>query len=360
MFLRRLILLMACASCTPYKNLDGDYYLGPIDPAPFPPAYQGAGYDPSVQAGTIAPAPATTTGSAPLAWYSFPVAAGADPLTLHAIQSGAIVADVPSLFVFDGDEAHDSARCMPPSPTYVFNQRTDFVRFDRQANVFREHRASADPPALPSDAGYAPIYAELPVTSGGEPCQTIHSAEGLLASKQVAPAAAPDGKYLAAAIVDPSAIVLLPDGTLDARDLGPQRFAFFDHYLVAYVDGGFVPTTPQTIPGTMGAPDITADVATPATLFAPNAFPTPMGPGACNPAAPVAAAAPCVGQGFDLIVGTDGMSGARGAPGYSPICHVRTFTPADPTAPPVDPAAVDPASLDPDAGAFVYCLQVAP
>jgi len=76
---------------------------------------------------------------------------------------------------------------------------------------------------------------------------------------------------------------------------------------------------------------------------------------ACDPAAP----AGCIGQGFDLLVGADGGSGVRGDAGYSPICSVRTFTPADPSAPPTDPADLDPQTLDPDAGVFVYCLQVA-
>jgi hypothetical protein len=78
----------------------------------------------------------------------------------------------------------------------------------------------------------------------------------------------------------------------------------------------------------------------------------------CDLFAPLDPAAPCIGQGFDLIVGINNMNGARGQAGYSPICRVLTYTP-DAAGPAGDPAQVDPASIDPETGTFVYCLQLA-
>ncbi|HZS38392.1 MAG TPA: hypothetical protein VFF06_16270 [Polyangia bacterium] len=369
--LRPLVPLLALASlggaCTPYPNLDGDFYAGPIDPHDFPAAYQGAGYDPAGAFGNISPIPATVAGGAPIAYYSFPVSAGVmDPLLLRSetVEATPAIADRAAVYLFDGDDAHDSAKCVPPSPNYVFDVHRDFVRFDRQGNVFQEKQLSKDAPSLPSDSGYAPIYAESPAVSAGEGCQTVHSAEGLMANAAVTvtkapiatgarnPVGVPDGKYLAMAVIDPSANVLNPDGSLDRETaLGPQRFGWFNHFLVAYLEGGYVPTAMQTVPGMMGAPDTKVTLARAATLYAPNTM--------CDPTAPAGAAAPCVGLGFDVIDGVDSMDATRGQAGYSPICKVRTFTPADPTAPPSDPAAIDPATLDPDTNTFVYCLQVA-
>src|SRR5439155_17140929 len=97
--------------------------------------------------------------------------------------------------------------------------------------------------------------------------------------------------------------------------------------------------------------------AKPATLYAPNTTLDMKGmPVVCDAAAPTDPAAPCIGLGFDLLDGVGGgTDGSRGMAGYSPICAVRTFTPADPAAPPADPADIDPATLDPDTGTFIYC-----
>jgi hypothetical protein len=156
--------------------------------------------------------------------------------------------------------------------------------------------------------------------------------------------------------------VKLPDGSVDPNTLlGPQRFGWFNHFLVAYIDGGYVPTTSQTVPGMMGAPDQTLVVASEMTLFAPNTWTGADGnPTGCNPATPTDPAAPCIGQGFDVIAGVNGASGARGQAGYSPLCHVMTYTPTPGGPPATDPDNVQGAgTLDMDTGTYVYCLQVA-
>jgi hypothetical protein len=356
--------LLAVAGCNPYQNLDGDFYLGPVDAKSFQKPYQGSGFDPNASQGTITPALAGVAGGNVVAYYAFPT--GADPLTIDQVDahSRALV------YVFDGDSSKDTTKCKKPSDNYIYNARTDFVRFDRQGNVFEDQSAGV----LPDAASYVPVYEEVPVASNGEGCQTIHSAEGLVTNPGVTVAhgakpsdenehavGTPDGKYLAVAVIDPRAFVLAPDGTVDSGGNGGQRFGFINHMLLAYIEGGPIPTQVVTVPGMMGAPDQMVISAKTATIYAPNVTLDMKGkPVQCDLAAPTDPMAPCIGLGADLIDGTTpGSDATRGAAGYSPICAVRTFTPADPKNLPTDPAAIDPATLDPDTMTFIYCLQVA-
>lgn len=267
------------ASCNPYEQHSGEYYAGPVDPSAFPAAYRG----PVVAA-------AATAHDVPAPYYAFPVADAADPLA---------VAAPPVAYAFDD-------RCTPP-PGYAYDPRRDAYRLDEQGNVFT---------ALPAEAGYAPLVAEWPITSNGEACQSIKSAATLLRADDVIVPAAPSARLVAWAIVDPGA---------DVRP-GPPRLGWIDHQLLAWIDGGDVPTSG----------DGTRLVAQ--NLYFPTA--TPSGPGA-------------LGDGFDLL------DAARGEPGYSPLCHVFSFAPADPQHPPTSAAALDPAALA-DTGRFVWCLQGPP
>jgi hypothetical protein len=364
--------LAGACGCNPYHNLDGDFYVGPVDATHFPDAYLGAGFDGAGSVGTISPSVASVAGGASVAYYMFPVTAGVDPTVLR-VQTATATRERALVYVFDGGEALDSSKCTPPAPDYVYDVQRDFVRFDREGNVFQQPQTSRDSAALPDGANYMPIYAEVPVASMGEGCQSIHSAEGLVQTSRatvqtVAPPAGvantfatgvPDGKYVAWAMIDPRAIVRLPDGSLDANGMGPQRWGWYNHFLAAYVEGGYVPTQMATVPGQMGAPDQMVVQAQAATLYAPNTFVDSKGATVnCDSAAPTDPNAPCIGNGFDVLDGFNGMSAARGEAGYSPLCHVLTFTPADPKSPPASPADIDPQTIDPDSGTFVYCLQV--
>jgi hypothetical protein len=354
---RLWLLGLLAAGCNPYHNLDGDFYLGPVDAEKFQAAYLGQGFDPSSNAGTIVPSYAGIAGGDVIAYYAFP--AGPDALVIDKVGGGSRA----PVYIFDGDSATDSDKCQKPSADYSYDVQRDFVRFDRQFNVFEDDSPA---PPLPDDPAYVPIYAEVPVTSNGEGCQSIHSAEGLVSNAGVTlkkgdrpsdenahAVGIADGKYLALAAIDPRATVLFADGTVnDSTGLGAGRFAWFNHMLLEYVEGGVVPTVQAAIPDPNGGPDQMVIAAQTATLFVPNALVDAMG-------MPVCAGLDCLGQGADLLVGTGGDSGVRGDAGYSPICSVRTFTPVDPAAPPLDPADVDPASLDPDDGTLVYCLQLA-
>jgi hypothetical protein len=330
------ILLVAC---DPHERRSGEYYAGAVDPAAFPAAYLGAGADPArSRSGTVVAFAARAQGVA-APYYAFALsdaqAAAADPLALAVVGVGAgagvpggdaAAIPVPLAYVFDPTLA--APRCTPPRG-YAYDAQRDAYRLDDQGPVFT---------ALPA-AGYAPVVAELPVTSNGEGCQSIKSAATLAtASDVVVDAGGPDGRFLAWAIVDPSAEVRFPDGHLDPDDgLGPQKLGWFDHYLVTYLDGGVVPTRT----------DAAVVRVVPQNLYVPTAIPVTL------PSGEVVTGAGALGSGFDLL------DAARGEPGYSPLCHVFSFAPADPLAPAVSAAELDPSLLH-DTGAFVWCLQVAP
>jgi hypothetical protein len=356
-----LLALLLGAGCNPYQNLDGDFYLGAVDAAKFPTAYLGQGFDPAGAVGTIVPSVAATAGGVPVVYYGFPVGPGANAQRLR-VETAGMVTDREPIYVFDGDATQDSRNCAPPSADYVYDLARDFVRFDRQGNVFQQAQSTSEAPGLPG-SGYLPVYAEVPVTSSGEGCNTVHSAEFLVKNPQVSvqtapppagtrrdPVGIPDGKYVAAAIVDPRATVLDQTGGLDGNGMGPQRWGFYNHYLVAYLEGGYVPTRQTTVAGMNGAPDQMITVARAMLLYAPNT--------GCNPAAPLDDTTPCIGTGADVIDGLTGNPGVRGGAGYSPLCHVLTYTPG-PGGPAADPSQIDMSSLDPDTNSFVYCLQLA-
>src|SRR4051812_37628500 len=109
------LLAVTGLGCNPYQNLDGDFYLGPVDAKSFQPAYQGAGFDPNASAGTIAPSVAGISGGGAVAYYVFP--AGADPLTIDDAAGGGRAL----VYVFDGDPSADTNKCKKPSDNYKFD-----------------------------------------------------------------------------------------------------------------------------------------------------------------------------------------------------------------------------------------------
>jgi len=304
------VLLLFGSGCNPYARRSGEYSAGPVDVSHFPAAYLGAGGDPKLGGGVFQAAAAFVDGN-PVGYYAFPFSraqlAAADPLALGDAFA------TPPAYVFDPSASEPfpgKPRCAAPAG-YVYDAQRDGIRYDDQGNVFT---------ALPADASYVPLVAEVPVQSGGEPCQSIKSSDTLVTSPLVTvplqpppkgsaadalPHGVPDGKILAWALIDPSAEVRFPDGSLDpTTHLGPQKLGWYNHYLTQYLDGGYVPT--------MGAP----------------------------------------GSGYDVL------QAARGAAGYSPVCQVMTFVPADPLNPPTSVAAIDMTTVMPAPTPFTYCLQV--
>jgi hypothetical protein len=360
-------------ACNPYHNRDGEYYAGSVDPVNFNAAYQGTGYTKGSSFGTFTPAAANYKGGL-LAYYSFPFVNGAVgvPLTASSIDvTGAPVNPMasfiaPLAYVFDPQPVTNpfptKQKCVAP-PNYTYDERTDGYRLDEQGNVFTD---------LPDDlkgyfggkANYLPLVSEVVAQSNSEPCQGVKSAETIVSHTDVTlpgglqqpVVASPnnfavgktDGNFLMWAVVDPSADVLLPDAVLGGNShnpntgLGPQRWGWFDHFLLAYLDGGYIPTNTHTVPGMMGMPDMTITEMVPQIMYVPNAVPDGMGG--------VTAGTP--GMGFDV------MQFQRGDAGYSPLCHVLFFAPVDPMNLPTSFDQVDMTTVQPDTGTFIACIQV--
>ncbi|MDB4966951.1 MAG: hypothetical protein JWN44_2640, partial [Myxococcales bacterium] len=290
-------LLLLVAGCSPYDRRAGEASLGSVDPSAFPAPYLGAGGDPKRGGGLILSSVATAHGE-PAPYYAFALsaahAASDDPLAIST-DGNATAIPAPLAYVFDpqlpaasdlgasdlgaadlgasdlgasdmagaaGPVAPEpfpaSPRCTPPA-SYSYDARRDAYRLDEEGNVFT---------ALPT-AGYAPVVAEVPVTSNGEACQSIKSAATLVTRSDVVvetvppkfplpdarPTGVPDGRFLAWAIVAPGAEVRFPDGTLDPTSgLGPQKIGWFDRYLLTYLDGGYLPVTTTIRPGMAGNP----------------------------------------------------------------------------------------------------------
>lgn len=350
------LLLVAAAACNPYERRAGEYYAGAVDPAAFPAEYRPKQLFASAATAHGEPAPyyafpaAADAGDAaitpPLAYVFDPSLPAPSDLGSGDLGAPADMGPGPSPSPFPAAQ-----RCTPPSG-WRYDPRLDGYRLDEQGNVFT---------ALPA-TGYAPIVAEVPVTSNGEPCQSIKSASTLVTSDDVVvetvppkfplpdarPTGVPDGRYLAWAIVDPGAEVRNPDGSLDATNgLGPQHLGWFDHYLLAYLDGGYVPTTTVTLPGMGGNPDVPVVHVIAQNVYFPTQIPVTLPSGVVVPRAGT------LGAGFDIV------DARRGEPGYSPLCHVFSFVPADPLHPPTSAADIDATQLH-DTGTFVWCLQVAP
>ncbi len=320
---------LLASACNPYKNLSGEFWGGSVDPAKFPAAYQGAGFAHSQAFGSFTASSAFYKGeAAQLGYYPFPFA------TLQGSQ-GLLVADpnvmppdgqffltTPDVFNFDNQYPTNpfpsQPKCAVP-PGYQFDQRTEAFRQDQQGAIFTAlpDGTGLDPASV---SGYLPIVAETAVTSNGEPCNGIKSAEGIVQRTDVTlqtipipvgsdpsntfPTGKQDERYLAWAIIDPSADVSFPDGSHDPNTgLGPQQWGWFNHLLLAYMDGGYIPTDPPNPnPGDM------------ATLVFQNLYVPDDGTGGTS----------LMGMGMDVL------SKARGVDAdYSPLCMVNVFTPLD-------------------------------
>lgn len=411
-FLQRSLLLVAVcsavSSCDPYKR-DGEYYAGPVDPQNFPADYIGA----PVQAadartgGNRLRVGASVfignrgfVGGAPVGYYLFsfpsspPVAA--DPLRLvgpvAGFPQGKLLSDAfnpnnpiaPTVYSFD-----NATGCDLPHSTYTYDpfrpfsvgdygsSDADGVNYSQQGNVFTILPNVASPdatqpiPGRPTQTGFAPVVAEARVTTRGK-CQRIKSERTLLSDQTPQPT----GNFLAWAIIDPSAAVFLYNGAPSAAQLptlrggnppsgiGLQKWGWFNHYMLAYLDGGPIPIDNGGPPSN---PESIRRMR-PQQLFIPNAvLSSPVaGCGAatcgagqvCTGPATARVCADCnsttaaCGAGFTcnnpgtpgaFCYGPPTLSGGatgyavlqsrRTDPAYSPVCQVNVYYPATPPAP---------------------------
>lgn len=381
------LLLLAAASCSPYDRYIGEVNAGAVDPSKFPTAYLGDDADPK-QAGTgkFHPIVAKVNGQQ-VGYYRFPLPAAQarapDPLVVSALSPAlAYLFDPPVSGAYPATyrcrvpaerelrpencprSTSDSPYVTPPDPCpgYRFDPRVDAFRYDVQNPIVT---------ALPDSAGYIPIVNEVPVTTNDLVCQSVKSEDTLLETPGVkvpvlppAPGTFmgksrgwPSGRYFAWALIDPAAEVLtLNDkgqevGEYDrdrSKGFGPQRFGWWNKFMVAYLDGGQIPR------------QILADKDQVKLRAQRLYYPT--------------AVAELDDKGNKIgvldgepFVGNDLLEGARGSDAYSPLCQVFSYDSADPMDP-MDPnklrivdsaAKIDPATMKvTDTKTLVYCLQL--
>lgn len=326
--------LILAAGCEPYPP--GEFNAGAVDPVNFPPAYLGTGGDRTRPSrGTFTEIRAYANGNA-LGYYSFPLSttqaalparestqilcqsdsdcpggicnlqATPSPVCdidprLRLLNNGKTVSQLPTPPAYRFEAA---TSCRPP-PNYVYDPRLDDVRLDMQGNIATMLPTATYPQGGTATWSYIPVVAEQ-VVSGTLDCQSVKSATTLLRRGDLTVGAA-TGNYLAWALIDVGAgVYRLGETPGTSPGIFTQRFGWFDHYIISYIDGGYVPT--QT-------PDSGQTVLMkPQRLYFPRS----------NIGTPAAAGG--IGRGYDVL------EFARSNAGYSPVCAVITYDAATVTA----------------------------
>lgn len=370
--------LLSCLplfGCNPYEKQVGDFNAGAVDPLKFARPYLGTGGTGKMPGmGTFTFAKAYAGGKEVL-YYPLELNGRQkglkDPLDINAIYA---MGKAPLAYVFDPDgqdAAADSAKCLKPEG-YVFDQQRDAVRYDRQGTVFTALPIDSDPVGT---TRYAPIVSMVPVTSQTNGCQDIKSEGRLVLRTDISvplnpppegiadalPSGRSNGRYLVQAIIDPAAKSIGPEppkaGATAAFDecgpetaalcsqvkttgLGLVRWGWFKQYLLAYIDGGAVPT--QLV---NNEPNKLRMVTH--RLFIPTKILARTEDGMAFEEAENDA----VGSGFDVL------EYRRGEQGHSPLCQVYSFEPTDPSMPAKSVADIDLSKVV-DLKRVVYCLQV--
>ncbi len=256
---------------------------------------------------------------------------------LRLSDNGAPYAKVPtpSAYVFDPLDP-----CVPPS-NYLYDPRRDDVPLDQQGPVFTALPSATYVPGVLPTWSYVPVVAEAVVQAPAQACQAFKS-EATLKANGLLPR--PDGKYLAYAIVDVAAPVYRVGQTAaTSNGFGVQKLGWYDHYIVAYLDGGEVPTAPEAKDATK-TQMVTQKLYYPSSILPSGTMPMPV------------KGAP--GAGYDVL------EHARGEAGYSPVCAVYTYDTGAPLTVDKLPTDVDTinqlygATIKPAPVPYVFCLQV--
>ncbi|WNG26408.1 hypothetical protein F0U62_22025 [Cystobacter fuscus] len=337
--------LMGLGGCNPYERWTGDEFnAGPVDAQTFPPEYLGAGANRQRAGSGSFTAKAAFAGGAEIEYFRFSfspsqstVKAPQTPLSVSAVTK-------PSAYVFTNG-------CQAPEG-YSFDPVRDAVRYDEQGVVFTRLPSATYTPGTAVTWSYVPIVSRVSVTNKGAECQSIKSEAALVkrAGSEVevkltdpAPATGkqvgvPDvGSYYAYAIIEPGAAVYHADEDAEnSTGVGPQKWGWYNQYLLAYLDGGQIPVTED------GSQWQTQ------RLYIPR---SPVTVGGSDKTV-------AVGQGFDVL------AARRGEPGYSPICEVWTYDAGGPLTPEQLPKSA--AEIETNFGATAqratsvpsfYCLQ---
>ncbi|MCU1281980.1 MAG: hypothetical protein JWM53_5526 [bacterium] len=339
-----VFLLFAATACNPYSQRSGEFIAGAVDPVNFPPAYVGTGGDRTRPGrGTFTELRAYAHGG-PIGYFSFPFSTTQLPATaaaaamvdpLRVIDRGKPYAKVPTptAYLFD-----PSTPCSAP-PGYVYDQRRDDVPLDQQGAIFTGlPTATINPGALPLWS-YVPIVAETVVQAPSLPCQAIKSEETLKANAVAG--GGPDGKFLAWPIIDGDAPVYrVGETSATSSGWGVQKLGWYNHYIVAYLDGGYVPTTLSD--DGSGIVMVTQQLFYPRSMVTKGTSTFPGG----------------LGFGYDVVEAVPGDAN------YSPVCAVYTYdvgmaVTVDQLPQDVDTIkALYSSTFKGGSPAYVYCLQV--
>jgi hypothetical protein len=337
----------AALGCDPYDYLDDEgASLGAVDPANFPPANLGAdGNRMRPGQGSFSEGPAFIAGQQ-VGYFAYPFPAALIP------ESGppAVRASTPVAIAFDSafPVSVPAMNACDPPPGYMFDPRLEaFSRNRQQGNIFTALPTATYAPGVAASSSYVPVVAEVSISTLSKPCQQWKSRKGVEAAMGgMLPART--GKYLAWLIIDPAAAVypleflLAPpaqQATMAAANgISHQKWGWYNRYLLAYLDGGYLETTMMD----------TTQVMVTQRLYVPR---SPVMDGMDEIDAGV-------GSGFEVL------TAKRGMPGYSPVCEVMTYDAGMPLAPdtvPTDAATITTMfgpSLAPGSPRFVFCLQV--
>jgi hypothetical protein len=351
---RGLWLLALASACNPYHNRSGEFSAGPADPLNYPPPSLGAGGDRTKAGKGSFTEVKAYAASVPIGYFAFafasavgPTQKGVDPLRL--IDDGMVYPQVPTPRAYTFDPSQNSP--YPATPTcvapndYVYDAQRDELRYDDQGSIFTAlPTATYVAGALPTWS-YEPVVAEVPVTTSGMGCQSVTTEAGVLASP-AASVADPDGKYLAWAIIDTGAAVYrVGQSIASSSGVTVQRYGWFEHFIVAYLDGGYIPTESGTGDG---HPVVRMKTQ---KLYYPRSMVTTMVKGMA------VTATGAIGQGYDVL------ESARTDVGYSPVCAVFTYDVGATVASsqlPRDAQTIETtygATLQAATTPYVYCLQ---
>ena len=351
-----LFLLCLSASCVgdPYGGLKAENLgLGAVDPVTFPAENLGTdGNRMQSGAGTFVETSAWV-GGAPVGYFAYPMKTAATRDQLRLLDEGKPYATIPPAYAFDATDEQpvpDKNKCKAPAG-YQADKRLDPAPgwYTHQGNIFTALPVATYNPGVASASTYIPVVAEARASSSGRICQDLKSEKGLstaLAGKL--PKAT--GKYLAWAIIDPGAAVFaFDDMEQDPKtSIVVQKWGWYNRYLLAYLDGGYIPFADVMVPVPMSDPPAMKTVTRMVTqkLYFPRSQIEVTDADGMK-----TKVAGKLGIGFDVLTAKRGTAADPAAVppivGYSPVCEVFSYDAAPPVMPPMPPMPAPPPAVVP-------------
>ena len=353
-----MLAVAVVGACDPYSDFArGNGSLGAVDPVGFPAENLGAGGNRKNPGRGTFTEIAAFAGGVEIGYFRYPVREADNPLWVRVNGERADV-EAPRAYVFDpGLEPIPQAYACTAPAGYIYDSVYDEVRYDLQGAIFTQLPEATYREGVQSGSSYVPVVSQVPVDSTGLGCQEVTSEDGLVSIYGLAgpDELAADGRYLAWLIIEPSAAVY-PRGQSSRTDhpgLGLQHWGWFNRYLLAYLDGGYIPTV--DLPQPDGR--IATQMATQRLYYPRSAI-------LRDPNDPASARPGRLGEGYDVL------QARRGQPGYSPVCEVFSYDadrnpmldlPVTADRLPKDALSIesDPGyAIEPAVPGYSYCLQV--